>query len=222
MAPRSSCETVGQGGLCCRYRHETANQIAAKATASRARVAAILTIMLATLASFIATKRAHAPRLRSSSVGHRPLESVPLMPSSLPSRDTDAVRRMQLAESQSVEAFRFVHTDDLDDAVLREDFISNLVKGQPPRGREERYPLIHEGLSMFKTFEQARDRRERILGKLLREGRGGELRIGNFVARLGLKGPDFCVEDRTEPDGHLTVWGAPDRCVESIVEIVPF
>jgi hypothetical protein len=131
-----------------------------------------------------------------------------------------SVRQVPLADGEVLEAYRFVTTDALDAPTLENDFKSNYAKGCPPRGRELREPLIHRGLSMFKTLAQARDRRQRIAENLRRQGRPEALRMGAFAARVRLVGPGVAFEDLQRVDGHITVWAEPSRCLEDIVEIV--
>jgi len=125
-----------------------------------------------------------------------------------------------LRDGEELVAHRLVKTLDRMDPGLIESFKSNAELGKPPRGREEREPEVHRGVSMFKAHAQAVERRQRILNRLIREGRADQLGIGDYVAMLRLVGPDFCFEDRGgTPDGHMTIWGSASSLVTAVVEI---
>jgi hypothetical protein len=131
----------------------------------------------------------------------------------------DDVHRVRLALDEALEAYRLVHFADPADLALLEDFKSNAAKCQPPKGREQRQFLIYGGLSVFKTRAQAMARRQRIVDRLARPG--VELRIGDYVARVVLRGPCFAVEDRNEPSGHFTIWGDPFMLVHAVADTYP-
>ena len=48
------------------------------------------------------------------------------------------------------------------------------------------------------------------------------IKIGEHVARLALRaGFGFGYEDLGHPDGHITIWGAPEDLAEAVLEIAP-
>lgn len=135
--------------------------------------------------------------------------------------DPDAVHYRALAVGERLEVFRLVHVSDAEDPALLEDMRSNASKGRPPRGRELRQPAIHDGLSAYKTCRGAINRRRLVAERLERLGRDEPVRIGDYVARLELEGPDVGYEDRDEPDGHLTIWASPSRLAGAVAHIFP-
>lgn len=135
--------------------------------------------------------------------------------------DPSTVHRQELAEGERLEVYRLVHVSDPSNPALLEDVTSNAAKGRLPRGREIRQPAIHEGLSVFKSAHGARNRRRQVAERLERLGRNEPLRIGDYVARLELEGPDVGYEDRDEPNGHMTIWGSPSRLAGAVAEIFP-
>jgi|tagenome__1003787_1003787.scaffolds.fasta_scaffold20873999_2 hypothetical protein len=128
----------------------------------------------------------------------------------------DQVQRVQLGNGELLTVYRLVTTNDRDDSAFVDCFRSNAEKGKAPRGREARQPLIHAGLSAFKTKEQAIDRQRRIVATL----KPGEApRIGRYVATVDLHGPTASYEDRNEPDGHMTVWAEASTAARSVIDI---
>lgn len=107
--------------------------------------------------------------------------------------------------------YRFVRVGDLDDPLLREDFLSDREKGMVPLfKREKRYPERFDGMSAYGSREAAVRRwmRSREIAK----ERNQEMTIGAYVAEVELTpGEGFEIEDLEDPEGHLTIWGHPDR-----------
>jgi hypothetical protein len=136
-----------------------------------------------------------------------------------PLRDRLEIRN--LGASEELVVFRLVKSADRRDSSFVDSFRSNGDLGKPAVGREERLPELHHGISVFKTPEQAADRRRRIIDRLVRQGRREDLRIGDYIARLRLVGSAFPFEDRNSPDGHMTVWGAASRLAAAVVDISP-
>ncbi len=134
---------------------------------------------------------------------------------------TDAVRRRELAEGETLEVFRLVHVSAPADTALIEDMKPNAEKGKPARGREARQPEVHRGVSFYKTHDQAVARRRRIAARLAEKNPDEPVVIGDYVARLALSGPGVGYEDRDEPDGHMTIWGDPLRLAEAVADISP-
>ena len=132
----------------------------------------------------------------------------------------DCVRR-KLAEGEHLEVFRLVHVSTADDDALAEDMKSNAARGRSPRGRESRHPEIHRGLSVFKKYTQAAERRRQIAARLQEQGSDQPVKIGDYVARLTLEGPGVGYEDRDEPDGHMTIWGDPLRLAGAVTDLSP-
>lgn len=133
----------------------------------------------------------------------------------------DEVRRRELAEGETLEVFRLVHVSTLSDDRLVDDMMSNAAKDRSARGREVRQPEIHGGLSVYKSCGQAVSVRRRIVERLQRKGSAAQVAIGDYVARVVLCGPGYGYEDRNEPDGHMTIWGAPSRVAGAVAEIYP-
>jgi hypothetical protein len=121
-----------------------------------------------------------------------------------------------------IEVFRFVHVSDPADSQLRADFLSDRAKGKTPLGRSARIPELLDGMSVFRSLENARRRWDQIATKVRAKDPSREILIGEFVARLRLKpGLDLMYEDLADDDGHMTLWGQPDVLLEATDEIVP-
>lgn len=113
-----------------------------------------------------------------------------------------------------------MHTSETDDPGLSDDFHSDAARNKPARGRARRIPELQDGMSAFRTLEQARER-WRDVAALARQ-RGEPVRIGDYVACVDLKaGLDFAYEDPGEPDGHMTIWGDPDLLAAAVSGIEP-
>lgn len=107
--------------------------------------------------------------------------------------------------------YRFVHVEAIDDPRLREQFLSDRENGMTPFfRREKRYPEILDGMSAYRSLDEAAVRWEQC--RAIAERRNEPIQVGNFIAEVELS-PDqgFAVEDLEEEDGHLTIWGDPDR-----------
>jgi hypothetical protein len=132
----------------------------------------------------------------------------------------DALQRRELEGNQTLVVYRLVQGDDPNDPSFREALLSNLARKRPPKGREKRVPEIHEGLSVYKTVQQAQEQRQRIGAYVDSKGLG-PVRIGDFAAEIRLEGgAGFQIEDRGEVDGHMTIWGDPDSLLARVADIV--
>jgi hypothetical protein len=118
------------------------------------------------------------------------------------------------------EVFRFVHVSDRDDPCLVDDFRSDAERHKKPRGRSAVIPGHMDGMSSFRSLTLARDRWQTIAAYALKKGQ--TVAIGEHIARVGLvAGQGFAYEDLGGPDGHITIWGAPDRLVAAVGGIEP-
>jgi hypothetical protein len=136
-----------------------------------------------------------------------------------PARESDQIQRVRLGPDEALEAFRLCHATEPGDPVLIEDFKSNAAKGQPPKGkREKQCFLIHGGVSVYKTLEKAVARRQKILDRI---GSDVPLLIGDYVARIELRGTCFAVEDLNSNDGHITIWGDPFMLADAVTDVNP-
>ena len=115
----------------------------------------------------------------------------PVFPPSPESLDLPADAVVALTSEDELVLHRLVRDDPPDLAA----FVSKLVRGGR-RFPAER-PILHAGLSMFATVDQAVSRARRI---------------PKIVAAVRLSGPDIHVAKTLGP-GHFTVWGeAEDLC----------
>jgi hypothetical protein len=138
------------------------------------------------------------------------------------SENPGEVRRIRLKEGDLVEAYRLVHAPDVGEYFqLVEDLRSNAAKGTRPRGRAMQQFVVHCGVSVFKTAQQAVERRRRIVDRLQQSGGEQQLRIGDYVARLEVSGSCYWIEDLADPTGHLTIWGDPFMLADAVTDIYP-
>ena len=115
----------------------------------------------------------------------------PVLPPSPESLDLPGDAVVALTSEDELVLHRLVREDPPDLAA----FVSKLVRGGR-RFPAER-PILHAGLSMFATVDQAVSRARRI---------------PKIVAAVRLSGPDIHIAKTLGP-GHFTVWGeAKDLC----------
>jgi hypothetical protein len=115
----------------------------------------------------------------------------PVFPPSPESLDLPADAVVALASVDELVLHRLVRGDPPDLAA----FVSKLVRGGRRYPAER--PILHAGLSMFETVEQAVSRAQRT---------------PKIVAAVRISGPDIHVA-KTLGAGHYTVWGeAEDLC----------
>jgi hypothetical protein len=104
--------------------------------------------------------------------------------------------------------YRVVTTDDRQHADYVDSFKSSEALGLPPRtgSPEERFGLIHTGISCFRTLRQA----EKVAQKW---GKGG------FVAEVSLQPRQGICLAEWGSRGHVTVWGDPVKLADMTVDI---
>jgi len=105
--------------------------------------------------------------------------------------------------------YRAVETDDCEAPALVDSFKSSYELGIPPRrwSPEERFRVIHMGISCFSTARQA----EKVA---VRWGKG------DYIAQLCLPADEGFSFARWGSRGHMTVWGDPLKLSETAVDIV--
>jgi hypothetical protein len=115
--------------------------------------------------------------------------------------------------------YRLVDTDQRGDPAFLECFKSNAEKGKDPRpGREQRDPLVHRGLSVYWTKEQAESLQRRIAAKL---PPGVPPKIGTMTARMEIEGPGPRFLDLGDKSGHLTILIDALTAAATVVDIEP-
>jgi len=112
-------------------------------------------------------------------------------------------------EGEPRTVYRVVASPDRTDEEFIDSFRSSHARGLPPRtgSPEERFGLIHTGISCFETRRQA----EKVA---IRWG------LGDHVAEVQLA-PDegICVAEWGSR-GHMTVWGDPVKLADMTVDVV--
>ena len=104
-----------------------------------------------------------------------------------------------------VELYRLVHTDP---PTVR-DFLSQQVLGIPLKYETAKALRLRDGLSVYRTFEQAQARARQTP------------RLGRYIAKLVIRLDDdrIIVELDNGRNGHCTIWGSP-WLLRSFVESV--
>jgi hypothetical protein len=90
------------------------------------------------------------------------------------------------------------------------DFMSHQARGRELRFRTARSLRLWDGLSVYRTREDA----------VAQAGRSP--RLGSFVATLAIPG-DGTVRYELDngPHGHCTIWGAPALLMNFVVSVAP-
>jgi hypothetical protein len=118
--------------------------------------------------------------------------------------------------------YRFVHVDSVTDERLPCDFKSDRACGKRARGRQAHIPELHDGMSVFRTRENAAARWADLASKARQEVPGATIRVGHFIARVELRaGQGLAYEDLGSEDGHMTLWGGPLKLAACVAEIFP-
>ncbi len=131
------------------------------------------------------------------------------------------LQRVQLRPDETRDVYRFVHTARVDDSEsLVRDFESDRERGKAQRGRARAIPELHDGMSVFRDLDLARERWRDIAA--IARNRGEAVRVGDFVAQVRLTGGQaFSYEDPGDLDGHMTLWGDKVKLASCVVDIVP-
>lgn len=118
----------------------------------------------------------------------------------------------EIAGSDCIEAFRVVRVGARGDPRLSESFESHYETGMAPRYEETQHAAIHMAVSLWREPEPAI--------AIARE----YPKVGGHLARVQLRaGNGFNYLDplAERSPKHLTVWGAPERLAQAVVDIVP-
>ena len=115
-----------------------------------------------------------------------------------------------IPEGEQLVAYRNVKSDDLGSELYLDSLRSNSDLGRPARGYELTHPLIHTGISVWDSLDQA-------VGNAMRFPA-----LGDFVAELRL---DSTCDVRYFPwgarPGHLTIWADPQTLREATAGTIP-
>lgn len=105
--------------------------------------------------------------------------------------------------------YRVVRVGDPKAQAFLDSFKSSHERGVPPRPRspEERFRIVHMGISCFLTARSAAKVGERW-------------GLGTHVAELRLPPNDGFSLARWGSPGHVTVWAEPVKLVRAVVDIV--
>jgi hypothetical protein len=107
-----------------------------------------------------------------------------------------------------IEVFRIVRSHDFDDPGFLDSLRSHYELSREPRKVERRWTVIHMGISVYTTQEQA-IATARMWPKL-----------GDYVTRIELEaGLGFNLA-RTGHKGHLTLWAEPVKLRDAAADIV--
>lgn len=87
------------------------------------------------------------------------------------------------------------------------DFLSDKAKGLPPRNTEPLTLHVWDGISVYRTFGQAR--RKALDYPFL----------GSFIAELSIGTNIDIRAEKTFGRGHHTLWGAPDLILTCVVRV---
>jgi hypothetical protein len=109
---------------------------------------------------------------------------------------------------------------DAGDPAMVNEFRSDREAGKRPFSREKAFPELQDGMSTFGTLEAARAQWDRIQQAAGR--RGQKVELGDYIAAVRLQ-PDcgFSLEDLSEPDQHLTIWGDPATLAAAVCRTYP-
>jgi hypothetical protein len=125
------------------------------------------------------------------------------------------LRRTPVAVEQTV--YRVVKTSSLDPRDLACEFISDREAGKEAEtDREEKYPELLDGVSVWKSRAQAAERWREM------QRHHGDPEQGSYIAEIVLS-PDagFDIEDRKRRDGKLTIWGEPAKLAVAVCRNTP-
>ena len=101
--------------------------------------------------------------------------------------------------------YRIVHSDP----PLLSDFVSNAAMGRPPRRPTPEVLRLWDGISVFVTEQQAREKALQFP------------QLGGYLARLALPlGHAIRIERTTRSEGHYTLWTAATVLLSSVVDVV--
>jgi hypothetical protein len=132
-----------------------------------------------------------------------------------------ALKRVPVSEAVMVHRIVRVESIDVGVEFLAGEFASDRDADCLPNGREQKFPILQDGMSAFRTRALA-ERRWRGMRKRAVQDGDAEVARGSFIAELELRpGADFYIEDLGENQGHLTIWGDPTKLAEAVRRIDP-
>jgi hypothetical protein len=130
-----------------------------------------------------------------------------------------ALKRVSVTETARVYRIVRVESTSVGIDVLVGEFAA--APDCAPTGRERKYPILQEGISVFRTDELARQRWRAMRSYANHHGEADVAR-GSFIAQLELKTDcGFFLEDLGASDGHLTMWGDATKLAEAVRRIDP-
>lgn len=104
------------------------------------------------------------------------------------------------------------------DDALADDFKSDEEAGLRPTAREKRVRELCKGMSAYGSLASARLVWDSIRQRA--DELGQPVKVGYYIAKVELE-PDsgFLLEDLSEPDEHLTIWGDRHRLAGAVSRV---
>jgi hypothetical protein len=118
-----------------------------------------------------------------------------------------------LADGEEVVAYRIVRTEDRDHSAFERSFTSRAALGLPPRRGtpEERHPELADGLSAYRSREAAMGTALSLIER--------DRSVGEYIAKVVLRGGMGVRIAVWGPPGHLTIWGNALTLCQATVDI---
>ena len=119
------------------------------------------------------------------------------------------ITALSLREGVHFSVFRIVRSEYPDDPVFLNSLRSHYELSEPPRKVERESTVIHMGISVHLTREDAAGTAQRWP------------KLGDHTARLDLRGGMGFNYAHTAMPGHLTLWADPVKLRSVLVDIEP-
>ncbi len=115
----------------------------------------------------------------------------------------------EISEGEDFTVHRIFLTADPDDPAFLDSLRSNAELGDEPRGFEVTYPLLHIGISTYRTRAAAEEKARQFP------------KLGRYAAAIQLPGGVGLTFAAWGRRGHLTVWGDVDVLAAAITAVEP-
>lgn len=114
---------------------------------------------------------------------------------------------LEVPRGNEIDVFRIVRSNNRGDPAFLDSLRSHYELSQEPRKVERRWTVLHMGISVYMSQDQASQTARRWP------------KLGDYIARLELQAEHGFNVARTGHAGHLTLWAEPVKLRDATVDI---
>jgi hypothetical protein len=114
---------------------------------------------------------------------------------------------LEVPSGSEIDVFRIVRSNQKGDPAFLDSLRSHFELSHEPRKVERRWTVLHMGISVYMSHDQASQTARRWP------------KLGDYVARIELQADRGFNVARTGHAGHLTLWAEPVKLRDATVDI---